>query len=105
MLEHEPNQVEPNKKPCSFCGKMISVQNMSVHVKRCKVRNDCDHSAETMDLMKKLISENKQLKTDLHAQQIAFNFLDTKYDNLLTLIVQQHPPPIIQSGGKTEAIA
>ena len=104
MLDQEAIKVETNKKPCSFCGKMISTQNMSVHVKRCKVRNDCEHSSDTMELVKKLMDENKQLKSDLQAQQIAFDFLNTKYDNILTTIVEHHTSTI-PSSGEIEAIA
>ena len=85
--QHNPS----NKKACIFCNKLISAQNMSVHVKRCKVSHDCNYSSETMMYVKQLNAENQKLKEALQAKTIAFDFLNEKYDSILSQLVNQYP--------------
>ena len=91
--------IESNKKPCKYCGKHISIKNMAVHVKRCKVKNDCNSSYETMQIITQLKSENTQLKLDLYAEKNAVKILNDKYDYLLHTILKLNNVNMITNVG------
>ena len=85
------------KVPCKHCNKMISKNNMTTHLKRCKImlheakKVDEHHLLDVIKHLKEKISmkdeETLKLQKELQATQQRLIESDTKFDKLLNQVI------------------
>lgn len=78
------------KKPCEHCNKMISIPNMTSHLKVCKVKNQKIQNKEPMELKETISKQNdviKYLKEEIVKMNERYLESEQKYERLLKEVI------------------